>query len=145
MEKRMSRSLHFKPTPFRKAASWAPHSNIWWQRRPFFSLCCNSMRKPLTHLHHLKSTPNTSHMTLVCKYILVVRPIWRWERLDFDIFVRYVKLVRKISNTEPLKSGIVKEVEPGLGCRSNSDIKGKCQIFKCIFYRSDMGRVPKLS
>ncbi|KAF4611907.1 hypothetical protein D9613_004013 [Agrocybe pediades] len=44
-------------------------------------------------------------------------------RSDFNIQIQYFKFVRQLCDTEPLKSDIVQELDPGLGCKSDADIE----------------------
>lgn len=44
---------------------------------------------------------------------------------DLDIFVEHIKFVRKISQTEPFKSGAFKELDPGPECVTDEQMKGK--------------------
>lgn len=44
--------------------------------------------------------------------------------LDLEILVQHFKYIRTMAQTEPMKSGVVREVDPGPACVTDEDIRG---------------------
>ncbi|KAJ6608780.1 hypothetical protein B0H10DRAFT_1815020, partial [Mycena sp. CBHHK59/15] len=42
---------------------------------------------------------------------------------DLENLVQHIKYVRSMSNTEPWKSGVVRELDPGPNCQTDEDIR----------------------
>lgn len=56
------------------------------------------------------------------------------SRTDLDIFAENFKFARLVANTEPFKSGFVREMDPGPEVQTDEQIKGTALVvFRCSF------------
>ncbi|KAJ7635381.1 GMC oxidoreductase [Roridomyces roridus] len=49
---------------------------------------------------------------------------------DLELFTQGVKYIRKLAQTEPFMSGVVKEADPGVGCVTDEQIRGALPLLE---------------
>ena len=52
--------------------------------------------------------------------------------VDLDLMVEHIKFARKLSQTDPFKSEVLREVDPGPECVTDEDMKGHSLFSICL-------------
>ena len=85
----------------------------------------SSMRRARIHLNTLRSTRAILRFHSVSTtFRNVYTEIETSYGIDLELLVEHIKFIRRLAQTEPLKSGVTSEVDPGPNAVSDEDIAG---------------------
>ena len=88
------------------------------------------------HWSYLKSTRTPSKIRTVSDLTTFdLEVLNAHARIDLEILVKGFRFIRRMAETEPFKSGIVREVDPGVDQTSDEQLRGELPMSSCFCIR----------
>ena len=87
------------------------------------------------HWSYLRSTRTPSKTRTVSNLTTFKVKYQVHARIDLESLVKGFRFIRRMAETEPFKSGIVREVDPGVDQTSDEQLRGELPMSLCFCIR----------